>query len=491
MAAPTRTEDGLVLWLDLADAKQVAPGGNGSYFAYGGDFGPTTTPSDENFCQNGVVSADRTPHPAMGEIKAMQQPVDVRPLDLSRGEIAIENGYDFTTLSEIAKGRYLVRADDRVIGEGALPPLDIAPRASKTIVVPLPPITPEPGVEYWLDLFFELSADAPWAPAGHVLARQQLKLPIAKGAPAFTTAALPELAVTGATTGTTIHVKGPDFAYGFDAATGLLTSIQLRGTELLAGPLRPDFWRAPNDNDRGSDMMRRLGIWRDAHRSLSVRSFRTETPAKGVVRLLLDAELASVGARYSVVYTVYGNGALVVEPSFDPGEAKLPDLPRFGMQATLVPGFEQLTWYGPGPQESYVDRRDLPVGVYRKTVSDNDFPYSQPQETGNKVEVRWVAITNRAGVSLLAIGQPQLGVNALHHAAEDLDQAGHHHEMPTRAETYLNLDWEQMGLGGDDSWGALPLPQYRLKSEPRRYRFVLKPITAGDSPMKLSKVVMP
>jgi beta-galactosidase len=107
------------------------------------------------------------------------------------------------------------------------------------------------------------------------------------------------------------------------------------------------------------------------------------------------------------------------------------------------------------------------------------------------VDVRWAAITNRDGVGLLAIGQPQLGVNALHHTAEDMDQAGHHHEMPARAETHLNLDWKQMGLGGDDSWGALPLPRYRLKAEPTRYRFVLRPITAGDSPMTLSKVVMP
>ncbi len=491
VAAPTRPEDGLVLWLDLAEAKQVAPGGNGRYFAYGGDFGPTTTPSDENFCQNGVVSADRTPHPGMGEIKAMQQYVEVRPLDLAKGEVAIHNRYDFTTLSEIASGRYQLRADDRVIGEGALPALDVAPHATKPFVVPLPAIAPEPGVSYWLDLVFELKSDEPWARAGHVLARQQLALPLAKPAPVLATDGLPELSVTGATTGTTITVKGPDFAYGFDAATGLLTSIQYRGSEMLAGPLRPDFWRAPNDNDRGSDMMRRLGLWRDAHRALTVRSFRTETPARGVVRLLLDAELPSVGSRYAVAYTIYGNGALVVEPSFEPGDVKLPDLPRFGMQAPLVPGFESLTWYGPGPQESYGDRKDLPVGVYKTTVSENYFPYSQPQETGNKVDVRWAAVTNGAGVGLLAVGQPLLGVNALHHTAADMDQAGHHHEMPPRSETFLNLDWKQMGLGGDDSWGALPLPQYRLKAEPISYRFLLKPIAAGDSPMALSKVVMP
>jgi beta-galactosidase len=316
-----------------------------------------------------------------------------------------------------------------------------------------------------------------------------MKLPLAKPAPVFAVTALPELTVTGGTKA--VVVKGADFAYGFDPATGLLTSVQWKGAEMLAGPLRPDFWRAPNDNDRGSDMTKRLGIWRDAHRFLAVRSFRNETPAKGVVRLVLQADLASVKSRYDVVYTIYGTGDLVVEASFDPGEAKLPDLPRFGMQAKLVPGFEQLSWYGPGPEETYADRRDRPVGVYATTVADNYFRYSQPQETGNKVAARWAALTSASGAGLLAAGQPLLSVNALHHSAEDMDQAGHHHQMTPRPETFLNLDWRQMGLGGDDSWGALPLEKYRIKAAPMSYRFRLRPIAAGDSPMALTKVTMP
>jgi beta-galactosidase len=488
VAAGDRPASGQVLWLDTADAKQVRPAGGGHYFAYGGDFGPTTTPSDENFCQNGVVSADRTPHPAMGEIKFHQQYVDVRPVDLARGVVSVENRYDFTTLSEIASAQYAVRADERLVSQGALPPLDIAPHGTENVTVPLPGITPEPGVEYWLDLTFSLKTDTSWAKKGHVLAREQLRLPLEKPAPALATAALPELLVTGGTT--QVNVRGADFAYGFDPATGLLVSIQSKGEELLAGPLRPDFWRAPNDNDRGSDMMRRLGIWRDAHRFLAVRSFRTETPARGVVRLLLQAELASVKSRYDVVYTVYGTGDLVVEASFDPGDAKLPDLPRFGMQAKLVAGLEELVWYGPGPEETYADRRARPVGVYKTTVADNYFRYSQPQETGNKVEVRWATVTGASGAGLLAVGLPRLSLNALHYSAEDLDQANHHHHMTPRAETFLNLDARQMGLGGDDSWQALPLEKYRIEAGPMSYRFRLRPIPSGETPMALSKVAM-
>jgi beta-galactosidase len=489
VASDTRPTEGLVLWLDVADARTVPAARGDFYFAYGGDFGPTTTPSDENFCQNGVVSADRTPHPALAEIRWHQQYVEVVPLDLAKGAIEIRNRYDFTTLSEVATGRYTIRAGDRLLASGKLPPLDVPPHEARPFRVPLPAIEPSPGVEHWLDLRFDSKSDTAWAKAGHVLAEWQTKLPLDRPAPLLATAGLPELTVTGGTTGLT--VRGAGFAYGFDLATGLVSSIEWQGAEMLAAPLRPDFWRAPNDNDRGSDMMRRLGIWRDAHRFLAVRSVRTETPARGVARLLVQADLVSVGARYDLAYTVYGTGDLVVEAAFDPGDARLPDLPRFGMQAVLVPGFERLRWYGPGPEETYVDRRARPVGVYDTTVSANYFRYSQPQETGNKVEVRWATITNGTGAGLFAAGLPLVSVNALHHSAEDMDQANHHHHMKARAETFLNLDWRQMGLGGDDSWGALPLEKHRIKAVPLSYRFRLRPIAASDSPMELSRIAMP
>jgi beta-galactosidase len=489
VAATERPALGLALWLDARDARQVSPGGEGSYFAFGGDFGPSTTPSDENFCQNGVVSADRTPHPALGEIKSFQQRIAVTAVDLAKGEIEVRNRYDFTDLSEIAVGQYSLHADDRLLGEGRLALDALAPHASKIVTVPIPPIEPEPGAEYWLDITFALKDDRPWAKAGFVLAQQQLKLPYERPGPPLPTGRLPDLTVSGGFS--TVVVRGPGFSYGFDPASGLLTSVEREGTEVLAGPLRPDFWRAPTDNDRGNDMMKRLGLWRDAHRFLAVRSFRTETPAPGIVRLLLDAELTSVGVRYTLTYTIYGTGDLVVDVGFDPGDRKLPDLPRFGMQATLASGFEKLAWYGPGPQETYLDRRHRPVGVYRSTVTDNYFRYSQPQETGNKVDVRWLALTNDAGAGLLAVGLPLLSANALHHSATDMDQALHHHHMVPRGEVFLNLDWRQMGIGGDNSWGALPLPQYRLRASLHSYRFRLRAIGAGDSPMALSKTAVP
>jgi beta-galactosidase len=499
VADPTaRGDEGLALWLAAEDIETIGEAPGGHYFAYGGAFGPADTPSDENFCMNGVVSADRTPHPALAAIKRAQQYIHVRPVQLLQGEppeplrsvLEIENEHDFTNLQEIAVGRWRVRADDQLVGEGSLGALDIGPHAKGEVSLDLPPLTPEPGVEYWLELTFLLKSDTPWARAGHELAWEQLALPIEVKATNLATAGLPELEVVGGPSA--VEVRGPGFSVGFDPMTGLLSSLKRGDVEILAGPLHPHFWRAPIDNDRGNFMARTSGVWRDAHRFLTVRGFRTETPARGVVRIVVGADLPTLGSSYDLTYTVYGSGDVVVEAAFEPGDQTVPELPRFGMQARLQSGFEQLEWYGPGPEETYVDRGGLRVGVYRTTVEDNYFEYSQPQETGNKTEVRWAALTNAEGVGLLTVGDPRLSVNALHYATEDLDQALYRHHLTRRDEVYLNLDLAQRGLGGDDSWGAMPHEEYLLPGGPYRYRFRLRAFDMEtESPMALSRVAMP
>jgi beta-galactosidase len=507
-----RSDDGLALWIVADDIREAGPAPEAHYFAYGGAFGPARTPSDENFCMNGVVSADRTPHPALAAIKKVQQYVHVQPVHLLQGEVSagsaaatmealtgpvpplrsvleIRNEYTFTNLDDMAVGRWELYGDSTLVGEGSLGVLDIPPQSSREVTLTLPELTPEPGVEYRLHLVFLLKEDTPWARTGHLLAWEQLELPI--HVPPEPLAELPDLEVVGDPT-SSIEVRGPGFSAGFDPVSGLLTSLVRGGVEILAGPLHPHFWRAPVDNDRGNDMPTISGIWRDAPRFMTVRSFRTETPSPGVVRILVGADLPTVGASYDIVYTVYGSGDIVVEADFEPGEMSLPELPRFGMRARLRPGFEKLAWYGPGPEESYWDRHQLPLGVYRTTVTENAFQYSQPQETGNKVEVRWAALTNGAGVGLLAVGLPRLSLNALHYAAEDVDQALYWHELRPSEEIYLNLDLHQRGVGGDDSWGALPHEPYRLMGGAYSYRFRLRPFDAeAESPMELSRVAMP
>jgi beta-galactosidase len=159
------------------------------------------------------------------------------------------------------------------------------------------------------------------------------------------------------------------------------------------------------------------------------------------------------------------------------------------MRTRLVPGFERVVWYGPGPQETYADRKNARVDVYDGTVDAQYFDYSQPQETGNKVALRWLALIDDRGHGLLAVGDPLLSGGALHYVAEDLDQANHRFELKRLDETVVHLDLAQRGVGGDDSWGALPHTAYRLEARRYAYRFRLRPFDAyGESPMALSKV---
>jgi beta-galactosidase len=484
----TRPSEGLVLWLDTADIRQTHPGGDGTYFAYGGDYGPPRTPSDENFNQNGLVSADRTPHPALAEVKTLQQFVSVEPVALERGAVKVTSWFDHAVLGDQLEGRWEVRADDRVLAQGSLPHLDLEPRTSRDVTLDLPKISPEPGVEYWLTVTFHLVRDTRWGRAGDEMAWDQMRLSEGRASAPADPSTLPP--VTLAETATAIRVEGRDVAVGIDKTTGLLQSLRFKGKELLAGPLGPHFWRAPTDNDRGNDLPRVSGLWRDAHRLLTVGNVRAEQLAQGIVRVSVDASLPPASAGYRLVYNIRGTGDIDVEASFDSAADSLPELPRFGLQARLVPGYEQLSWYGPGPGETYVDRRRLRVGVHRAKVDDRSFAYSQPQETGNQVETRWLALTSDTGPGLLVVGQPRLSANASHYATEDLESANHWFEVPRRPEVVLNLDLAQRGLGGDDSWGARPHPEFRLEARQYRYRIRLRPFDATrDSPMELSRTV--
>jgi len=191
-------------------------------------------------------------------------------------------------------------------------------------------------------------------------------------------------------------------------------------------------------------------------------------------------------------YSIYGSGDVEVKAHFKPEKADLPKLVRLGMQMALPAGFEKISWLGPGPQESYCDRKDAKVNAYRSTVSDQFYPdYTEPGETGNKVDARWIALVNDKGIGLLAVGEPLLSVNALHYGTEDLNAGKHAFELPRREFVTLNLDLKQQGVGGDDSWGAWPHDEFLIPCQEYSYGFRLRPFGTADSPEKLARQVLP
>ena len=285
-------------------------------------------------------------------------------------------------------------------------------------------------------------------------------------------------------------MTGSDFALIFDRVQGTIVSYSYKGVKLLdRGPL-PDFWRAMTDNDIGAwrsqvnnarkDPAIDITAWRHAGAAWAVKDIQLRELNKQETEIAVHGDLPVGGARYAIKYTVDGTGSVLVEGTYTPGTGQAPMLPRAGMQLIVAPGLERLSWLGRGPAETYVDRAFERVGIYSSTVREQFVDYSRPQENGNKIDVRWIAMTNQDGIGLLVHGMPLLSVGASHHTKADLEQAQYSFQLPERPEIYLNLDLKQMGVGGINSWSAdaWPMEPYRISgSEPHSYRFRLMPIS--------------
>ncbi|MBC7236776.1 MAG: beta-galactosidase subunit alpha, partial [Chloroflexi bacterium] len=262
----------------------------------------------------------------------------------------------------------------------------------------------------------------------------------------------------------------------------------------VAGP-KLNVWRAPTDNDantwgdqKAALRWREAGLDRVEHRLQEIHGeLLSERIARVWVRSRVAAPDVSIGFDCEYVYTIYGGADILIATHVVPDEG-MPFLPRLGLQLTLPGGFERMTWYGRGPHENYVDRRESAlVGLYSGTVDEQFVNYVMPQENGNKTDVRWVSLTDDIGVGLMAVGMPLLEVSAHHYTTQDLTVARHMHELQRRPEITLNLDYRQSGLG-NGSCGPGVLPQYQLLPEEVTFRLRLRPLSGlGPEPMWLSK----
>jgi beta-galactosidase len=465
------------------------------FYAYGGWWEDKTgVRNDNNFNNNGLVSANRVPNPGLWALKYVYRYLHGSPSDLAAGKIKIRNRWDFTNARDVAEASWMLKADGNAVASGRLPELDIPPGEEREYTLALPKVTPAPGVEYWLDLSFSLKADTLWAKKGHEIGWEQFKLPASVPAPAaeFSKAAV----ISSNEDANGIEFKGPNFSMRFSKAEGVITSFVYKGTTLLERGPKPDFWRAATDNDTGAwkslressenDPARNLKLWRTAGALWDVQSSDLATVDERTLKLTVKASLPVVGASVTMVYTIHSTGDVIVETKYEPGREKRAMMARFGNELIVAPGLENISWYGRGPVETYIDRQFERIGVYKSTVAKEWVEYSRPQENGNKTDVRWVALTNAQGIGLLAVGDPVLSVAARHFTKEDMERAGYTFQMQPHPETFLNLDWKQMGAGGIDSWSpnALPMEPYRIPSDQAySYRYRLSPIE-GDPAAK-------
>jgi beta-galactosidase len=354
----------------------------------------------------------------------------------------------------------------------------VVPGKTGLITVPYKKPKLNPGGEYFLTVVFSLARDSSWAEKGHVLAWEQFQLPLnVPSLPLVEVEKLPGLQF--AETAETVIITGTGFSVKVGKASGLIETWEVNGQPLLTAPLLPNFWRVPTDNDIGNKMPLRQGIWRNAGKERTKANVVVKQENPQVVRVTALSFLMAGNSPLENNYTVYGNGDIIVECKVEP-HPDLIDLPRLGMQTQLAGDYDMVTWYGRGPQETYWDRcSGAAVGRYQAPVEEQIHRYVRPQENGNKTDVRWLALTSKDRQGLLAVGMPLLYAGAWPYRMADLENGKHIYEPQDQGIVTLNLDYRQMGVGGDDSWGALPHPEYRLPPKAYSYRFRLTPLPAN------------
>ncbi|MDT0614875.1 glycoside hydrolase family 2 TIM barrel-domain containing protein [Streptomyces lancefieldiae] len=485
-------DDGVRFWFDAATVKtSTKRPKDRTFLAYGGDWGDN--PNDGAFVADGIVTADRGHTGKAAEVKRVYQAINAaRGSGGGPGSVTLTNEFLFTDLREF-DGRWELVADGKVVQRGKLTrdQLDVAPLAGKDITVPVRlPGDPEPGTEYFLELSFTTKESTPWAKAGFEVARQQL--PVEAGSPDVTPVRLDSVpALRHDDRDEDVRVTGSGFSVTVDKGTGTITSYEANGTRLITSGPVPNFWRAPTDNDKGNGQHTRNQTWRDAGARREVTDVAVRPMGDRAVEIKVTGTLPTrVESTYTTTYTVFGNGEIKVDNSLHPGAANLPYIPEVGTMLFLPGRLDRLHYYGRGPEENHWDRNTgTDVGLYSGTVAEQWTPYIRPQENGNKTDVRWIALTDRHGVGLLASGEPLLEANASHFMPEDLSVGVRHdYQLTPRDEVVLRLNHRQMGVGGDNSWGAHTHDEFKLFADrDYSYTYRLRPLTDVRDAMSASR----
>ncbi len=445
------------------------------YWAYGGDLGGHMLHHDENFCMNGFVSADRVPHPAAFEVKKIYQDILFHANNIAAGKIDIQNDFMYNNLDQYLF-KYEVLKNGNVISSGTLN-IRQAAGTTRTVTVPMPAISRETGTEYLLNIFAYTKEASAVLAKGHEVAREQF---VIHNENYFThIPGAPGIEIKNERNAYVMNANGVEVHIGKNS--GMIDRYTVNGRWFFRSNPRLNFWRPPTDNDYGNNMPALSNIWRTAGRNTSVEKIEIRDDIDGKV-IVAHIRLNDVSSTNIMTYAMNEQGELRVTSHFIAGRDNLPEIPRIGMIFSLHRPYDNFRYYGRGPWENYSDRNTAAfIGIHESKVADQYHPYARPQENGYKTDIRWFTLSNENGDGILIEGLQPIGVSALHHLPEDFD-AGltkknrHLSDITPRNEVVVCLDLAQRGVGGLDSWGALPFDEYRLRDKEYKYGFVIKPV---------------
>ncbi|MFV0554324.1 MAG: glycoside hydrolase family 2 TIM barrel-domain containing protein [Mangrovibacterium sp.] len=451
-------------------------------FAYGGDFNPYDT-SDNNFLNNGLISPDRVANPHMHEVGYYYQSIWTSPIDLQAGEIEIFNEYFFRNLSDFYLKWELV-ADGKVIETGIINDLNIAPQEKTQIKLGLQ-MPKLDASEVFVNVSYQLKKQEQLLPAGYTLARQQLE--VKAWAPE-------EIKLTNHARISPIEIKnqelnyliikGQNFQLDFNRTNGYLSQYAMDGKAMMeeGTQLRPNFWRAPTDNDFGAKLQNKYQVWKNP--KIKLKELHAEKTADGLVEIKAEYTMPEVDGTLQLTYVVNNEGAIHVKQKLTAGTGKeVSEMFRFGMKLEMPQDYQQIKYYGRGPGENYIDRKDSEfIGLYRQTVDEQAYAYIRPQETGTKTDVRWWTQNAKNGKGLRFSSDDSFTISALNYTVEMLDDDAdrdqrHFAEVEKSPFVTICIDKQQMGLGCVTSWGRIPRDEYRMPYQDYEFNFVIKPST--------------
>ena len=456
--------------------------GKTTYWGYDGDWNKGDYSSwksgNTDFCVNGIVSADRTLQPEAYEVKRIYQALQMTMADEKAQTVSIHNEYTDTNASEY-KMLWSLEKDGTSVQKGEITDVDIAPLATKEVKIPYTvPTDAKEGDEYFLHIQFVTKADTSWGKAGDIVAEAQFDLNFEKEAAdrGLDTGAMKSFEDSAVKeTEKEVTIKQDDWSVAFNKEKGSLSSFEVNGKEMIAEDLLPNYWRAYTDNDKKEAVD---ANWKKANENAKVDAVSV-TKSEKAIYVTIDRTLTNCSdSKDSLTYTIYSSGDIFVKSTLIPSN-QMGDLLRVGNRVQLDESLENMTWYGRGEADSYSDRKTgYDVGIYESTVKDQFINFVYPQETGNKTDVRFMALTDKDGNGLLVDATDHLlEMSALHYTQEDLDKAGHPYQLEGTKNTVLTIDYAQMGLG-TASCGPATLSKYRLpSSQTYTYTYHLKALS--------------
>lgn len=446
------------------------------YWAYGGDLGGYNQVNDNNFCMDGIITPDQQYLPHTHIVKKVYQNILFEAKDIDKGVITVINDFDFIDLTKenyTYKWHLLKNGKKDAEGEFSV---TIPAKSKKEVTLNLPQRDMTAGVEYYLQVFAYTKKDSPLIKAGYEVAKEEFT---------FSTnnyfvlqKSDKQLNVKQGDDKTTISVGTMSYEFSKTDKWNSLTKISQDNKTLLSELPRLNFWRAPTDNDFGAWDQYNLRIWQVANHHLEYK-FLGQSEKENAISMSYQCTLSGVDAKVNITYTVNGDGSLTIENEYITTSDNTPEMMRFGMQMILPLEYDNLTWYGRGPRENYIDRNaDTFMGLWNGSVKKQAHPYYRPQETGNKTDTRWFTLVNNKGAGLEIKGLQPLSFNATNNRIEDLDpgitkKQQHPSDIIPRKEVVLHVDLFQRGVAGLDTWRSRPLDQYRFRNKTYKFGFTL------------------